>query len=107
VNDILSRDEIQWLIARNNANPDIGRPVYEPWSDNRGNCATQGQLEEHLRVAGLLNFIVPTHDRWTKRLNSAKFRVQPPGKKEAFVVTRPIKGKNGWAFVELNARRTS
>ena len=106
MNDILSRDELQYLIERNNANPDLARPVYERWTDNKGVCATVSQLMEANRKAGLDSckpFDAAGQQRWLKRLNSKKFRVQPAGKKDAYVVERPIRTQNGWRMVPLNA----
>lgn len=101
--EILSHEEIKRLLERNNLNPEIGRPVYVPWSDNKGKCFTQWQLDAYLSRNNVGE--VPTSQRtWEKQLNSGPKRIQLPGKKDAYEVKRPVKTKNGWTEIPLNAR---
>ena len=97
LSDILSRDEIAYLLARNVANPELGRPVYVCWTANTptsgGPDTSLGQREDVcLRT-------------WTRQLHSKTWRVQKKGAKFASIVERPIRKQGGgWNMVPLNAR---
>jgi len=104
MNDILSHAEIQQLLLRNNAQPELGRPQYIGWSDNRIRPISQSDLDEANRRANLgpaLNY-----QRWLAKLNSKRWRFNA-GKGHRYCM-RPTRVRAGdswqWSEVELNAR---
>lgn len=102
--EILSREELQRLLERNNLHPEIGRPVYEAWTHNKPRPLSQSDLNESLRRANVVGVAPCDYLRWLRRLNSGKLRVQLLGAKEARLVERPVKQRDGWRYIPLNAR---
>ena len=95
---LLSRDEIRTLLERNNANPELGRPVYVCWTANKP-TSTMGTDTPSVAACDI------DHHRWMRQLNSKTWRIQRKGSKTAEIVTRPVKKLGGaWSMVPLNSR---
>lgn len=104
MNEILSHTEIQQLLLRNNAQPQLGVPEYKGWSDNKVRPISQSDLDELNRKANLGPQL--TYPQWLKKLNSKRWRFnQGKGHRYCMRSTR-IRSGDSWisSEVELNAR---
>lgn len=102
MNDILSHAEIQQLLLRNNAQPQLGVPEYKGWSDNRIPHISQSDLDELNRKANMGGTL--SHSRWLAKLNSKRWRFNK-GREHRFAMkaVRVRQGDSwGWTEVELN-----
>lgn len=102
--DILSHAEVQQLLIRNNHQPDLGKPEYVCWSNNKLRPISQADLDIANQAANLgpeLSMV-----QWEAKLNSKRWRINHG--KEHRTVTRPTRVRSGenwtWSEVELNAR---
>lgn len=97
--EVLTHAEVQVLIERNNR-LNI-QPEYVKFTrDDLHKPATLGDLLEMERpTRSSVDYIL-----WQRQLNSKVWRVQPKGANTAYVVERPVRRKDGWTFVPLNAR---
>ena len=91
--NILSHEQIRVLLERNNANPELCRPVYIAWTDNK---------RVHVDTLPPQNHVC--QQTWLRQLHSKKWRVQRKGEKTARVVERAIRVGGEWRMVPLNAR---
>ena len=102
--EILSHSEIQQLLLRNNAQPELGQPVYIGWSDNRIRPISQSELDAANRAANLGPEL--THQTWLKKMGSKRWRFNQG--KGTRIATRPVRIRQGdgyvWTEVELNQR---
>ena len=107
VNEVLSHAEIQSLLLRNNHQPDLGKPEYKQWSNDKPNLS-QVDLNERNRAANLGPAL--TMDQWEKKLNSKRWRINRTGTdtNKCRLVMRAVRVRQGdswgWTEVELNAR---
>jgi hypothetical protein len=100
--EILSRDEIQHLLERNNRLDHLGRPEYVLYTRNDGRKRwTWGDVVPSAATATCDHV---SHQTWLRRLASKKWRVQPGGANSAYVVERPTRSRGEWRWVPLNAR---
>lgn len=100
MNDILSHAEIQALIIRNNAQPQLGVPEYRAWSDNKLRPRSQAELDEANRKANL--GLQLTHCSWLKKLDSKRWRINQG--KGTRIIMRTVRSRDSWIEVELNTK---
>lgn len=100
--EILSHTEIQALLIRNNAQPQLGVPEYKGWSDNKPRPISQADLDEYNRRANLGPVL--SYTRWVKKLDSKRWRFnQGKSHRYAMRAVRLRQGDSwGWTEVELN-----
>jgi hypothetical protein len=97
MNEILSRDEIARLVARNNEQ-DLARPEYRLQSD------TPRPLGSYQQAANP-DAGNPEINGWRKALHSRNWKIQRKGEKVAKPVTRIVRNSKGtWVEVPLNSR---
>lgn len=97
MSEILSRDEMQRLVQRNNAQ-DLARPEYKLQTDTPPKLGSYQQS----RNPDASN---PEINAWTKALNSRKWVMQRKGQKAATPVTRVVRNNKGtWVELPLNQR---
>lgn len=103
---LLTREQLRALYIRNCEKPELGVPVYEPWTDNKRKQLSSDDLRKSIRRAGEDPDAPPPDLRtWTRRLHSKNWRVQYTGKKDVTQVMRQVRTTAGWREVPLNDRK--
>lgn len=98
-NEILTHQQIQRLLERNNENPELGRPVYISWSGPVTLRPGNPEVSSATTFTG-------THQRWEQALDSRTWYIQHKGKRDEVLVTKAIRSKATWIEVPINAKRT-
>lgn len=101
--EILTHAQLALLLERNVMNPELGRPVYQKWTDNKGKCNSYKLLAEANKRANAQCFRVESHQSWMKRLSSKRWRIQDCGKSATRQVERPVKVAGSWVMRPLNS----